>query len=123
MGFLTGLFQQTTPELQVTTAVVDADTNVEPGYLYRVTGSDGTVTISLRPHSRADVAGKRVAVKVFDGVLGRLTVAVPAGQQIEDSDGAIAATAVFDDPAVGLYREWLCDSEGTWFLVSRVDPE
>lgn len=129
MGFLTGLFQQTVPELQVVAEPISDDANVEPGFMYRIAGSDNPILLALRPHSNSEIVGKRFAVKVYSytpptRATGTLTVTVPNGQLIEDDAGGLGTGVAFADAGstVGLYREWLCDSEGVWLLVNRIDP-
>lgn len=125
MGFLEGLFVRVVPELPVATAIVSADATAEPGYLHRVAASDDPIVVTMVPHTPAEAAGKRFAVKVYAPAPtppgGTLTIVVPVGQQIEDDAGELGSVCALDDQAAGNYREWLCDDAGNWLQVSSIE--
>lgn len=122
MGFLTGLFSQTVPELVVADVVLGGNAIVEPGYLYRLDASDAPITLTLATRAVSDVSGKRFAVKVFTRADtppgGTLTILAPEGQQLEADTGELGTGVVLPNQAVGTYREWLCDTLGNWLLIS-----
>jgi len=120
MSFLDGLFESST-ELTVAAVELDADATIEPGGLYRVLGNTATdIDLTLAAHPIAEVASKRIAIKVIDAVPEStvyVAVIVPAGMLIESDDGELGTLAeCLQDP--GTYREWLCDAAGTWWLVA-----
>jgi hypothetical protein len=121
MGFLAGLFEQTVSELPVAPVVIAADAVVDPGALYRIAGRDAPTVLTMQPRALADVASVRFAVKVYTPAPappgGTLTIVVPAGQQIQAAGGALASNVVLPNQALGMYREWVCDTEGRWLMV------
>jgi hypothetical protein len=124
MGFLVGLWTVTVPELPVAEDVITADVNIDPGYLYRISGSDDPITLTLLPFTVADIAGLRLAIKVYAAAPtppgGALAIVMPGGQLIEGDDGALAATFELADQTVGTFREWLADNAGNWLLIGAL---
>lgn len=118
MGFLDGLFEETAPELPIADAVIVASAAVEPGYLYRIAAGDAPMTLTMLPRSLASVVDKRFAVKVYSSAesVFALTIVAPPGQQLELDDGTLASSVELEQ-TLGNFREWLCDSEGSWRLV------
>lgn len=120
MSFLDNLFQRSAdPELVLSGAAISGDATILPGFVYRVTRGASPIDLTLAALTLAERAGKRFAVKV-EGVAEvetqDLTVFVPSGS-IEDDDGVFGASAVVTQ-LTGLYREWLCDEDGDWLLIT-----
>lgn len=124
MSLLDALFRQTSSDdLKVSGTTISAEAaTVTAGYVYLILATDTDVTLTLASVPIADVAGKRVAVKVATGTEGPggdLTVTVPGGQYIEGDDGNLgSSTEITLGQTLGNYREWLCSEAGTWLLVA-----
>ncbi len=130
MSFLDGLFtcECTGGAGGITvnpTTVNDGDT-LAPGFVHMLQ-SPATETNTSLTIAAGDNAGKRVGLMVFGlnegGTPGSIQVNAPDGE-IQDDTGEFAGNASPSANAyAGLYREWLCDDAGNWFLVGKVNPE
>lgn len=103
---------------------VPGETQIEPGYVYTYEGADVVAIFGIKPHLLRDIVGKRIALKCISESEDpdELHVSVPDGQLIENDDGFLSSNATAGLQADGAYREWVCDPDGNWLLVVRVDP-
>lgn len=108
-----GLRVQQTPAM--------GESTLEPGFVYLVEAADVNAIYGIAAHPIADVAGKRIALKVISAIddPGLLEISAPDGQAIEDDGGYIATGLVtVGSQVLGAYREWMCDPDGNWLMVA-----
>lgn len=103
---------------------VPGESTLEPGFLYRVEGANQSAIFGIASHRLSDVVGQRLALKIVAPAEtppgGALSITAPEGQLIEGDDGEFREHVSIGRQALGSYREWLCDPDGYWLMVSRV---
>lgn len=123
MSILDRYFAATaTRGLDVVQVPVMGESDLDPGHLYRVEGADGNQIFGIAG-TLAEAVGKRLAIKVVTAAPtppgGLLEIVAPDGMRIENDSGELVeGLASVGEQALGAYREWLCDPDGNWLLVS-----
>lgn len=99
---------------------VPGESTLDPGFLYSVEGADQSAIFGLR----RGTPNQRVALKIITPAEnppgGPLKIVAAEGQLIEDDLGQLVdGAATVGTQALGAYREWICDPDGNWLMVSR----
>jgi hypothetical protein len=110
--------------LSVVLEPVAGETTVEPGFVYRVQAAHPNAIYGIAAHPLAELVGKRIAFKVVgsDDSPGLLEVMAPEGYLLEDDGGElVSGLANAGLQLTGAYREWICDPDGNWLLISSAE--
>lgn len=110
--------------LSVVLEPVAGETTVEPGFVYRVQAAHPNAIYAIAAHPLDELVGKRIAFKVVgsDDSPGLLEVMAPDGYLLEDDGGElVSGLANAGLQLTGAYREWICDPDGNWLLISSAE--
>jgi len=110
--------------LPVWPEIAVGENSYEPGYVYTFEAADVTAFFGIVLHRVADVAGMRFALKcvVASEDPALLKISAPDGQRVEGDDGFLSTGLVTcGSQTLGAYREWLCDQDGNWLMVRRIE--